>query len=103
LSDRYEMYGLEDAVNECHSIAWDTCHKIYILMDKERTQDMESYEYEAVIYAEESNPYDLLEEVREWYESSCSLKFVEIVFTNDEGEVSFYPLVAQGEDILEVL
>ena len=99
----YEMYSLEDAVNECHSIAWDTCHKIYILMDKERTQDMESYEYDEIVYAEETNPYDMAEIVRNWYESSCSLKFVEIVHTNDDGEVSFYPLVAQGETIFEVL
>lgn len=100
---KYEMYGLEGVINECHSIAWDTCHKIYILMDKEQSDKIDEYEYEAHIYAKDSNPYDLLEEVREWYASSCSLKFIEVVHTNEEGEAEFYPLVAQFENIAEVM
>lgn len=100
---KYEMYGLEDAVNECHSIAWDTCHKIYILMDAEQTEKMKGYGYEALIEATESNPYDLLELVREWYDNSCSLKFIEVVSTTEEKTDEFYPLVAQGETIFEVL
>jgi len=101
--DKYENYGLEGVINECHSIAWDRCHKIYILMDAEQTEKMKGYGYQALIEASESNPYDLSEMVRQWYDNSCSLKLVDVVYTVEGKRDEFYPLVAQGESILEVL
>ena len=99
---KYEMYGLEDIVNEAHSIAWDGCHKIYILMDEEQTNKVISYEYEHVIQASYTNPYDLYNYVVDWYGLSCNLKFIDVVYTED-GADEFYPLVAQGESLLEVV
>ena len=100
---KYEMYGLEDIINECHSVAWEGCHKIYILMDTYQTELVNSYDYEYVVKMSESNPYDLFELVREWYEKSCYLKFIDVVYTESNGQSEFYPLVAQGENILEVM
>ena len=100
---KYEMYGLEDIVNEAHSITWDGCHKIYILMDEEQTNKVISYQYENIVKASESNPYTMLAWVQDWYDSSCFLKFIDVVYTDENGADEFYPLVAQGEDILEVI
>jgi len=98
----FELYGLEEIVNECHSIAWDGCHKVYALMDAEQTQNMRDYEYEFLVESSDSNPYDLLEQITNWYESSCNLKFIDVVYT-ENNETEFYALVAQGESILEVM
>ena len=100
---KYEMYGLEDIVNEADSIAWDGCHKVYILMDEKQTQQMIDYEYDYLIKAKDSNPYDMSDTVGNWYNHSCYLRFIDVVYTDENGEDEFYPLVAQGENILEVM
>ena len=102
MSSKYEMYGLEDVINECHSITWDECHKVYILMDAEQTEKVKGYGYELVIEMSQSNPYTMLAHIQDWYDSSCSLKFIDVVYTED-GNDEFYPLVAQGEELHEVM
>ena len=86
-------YILEDFINDADSIAWDTCHKIYILLSPAQTQKMREYGYEALVTREESNPYDMLETIKNWYDDSCSLKFIDAVAEGDE----FTTVVAQGE------
>jgi len=103
MTSKYEMWGMENIINEADSIAWDGCHKVYILMNKDQTDKMIDYEYDYLIKAKDSNPYDLLNTARSWYENSCYLKFIDVVYTNDEGTDEFYPLVAQGESIWEVV
>ena len=82
------------------SIAWDTCHKIYILMDEPEHQQMESYGYDPLLRLDEIGgpdyAYSLL---REWFEESCGLRFVSAVKTvpgnpND----GFTSLISQFED-----
>ena len=102
MKTNYEMYSLEDVVNEADGIAWDGCHKIYIMMDEQQTQQMIDYEYDYLIKAKDSNPYDMFETVRDWYDKSCALKFIDVTETSDD-DTDFYPLVAQGELIWHVL
>lgn len=78
--------ALEDAV----SIAWDGCHKIYILLDEEQHQKMIEYGYD--------DPHDdgYLQRVKdadeamlqivESFNSSCCLRFVQSVRSVPEGE-----------------
>lgn len=88
-------YILEDFINDADSIAWDTCHKIYILMSPAQTEKMREYGYEAIITMAESNPYDILETIKNWYDDSCGLRFIDAVA---DGDV-FTTVVAQGEDM----
>lgn len=89
--------GVETAISQCKGIAWDTCHKIYILMDDQQMALMKEYGYNPLISASDSNPYDLFEKVQEWYEDSCALRFVNAVQTVDgDANLGFTDIIPQG-------
>ena len=80
-------------------IAFDGCHKIYILMDDEQMAEMKEFGYDPLISAEGNTPEELLETIRDWYEDSCSLRFVQAIHTNhDDPNAGFVSLIGQGED-----
>jgi hypothetical protein len=90
-------------ISEAEAIAWDNCHKIYILMDTEQVELMRGYGYDPLITNEEMNPDDMLDKVKEWYEGSCSLRFIEAVSTNHiNPNAGFETLSPQFEDQEEV-
>ena len=76
--------AVESALSEARGIAFDTCHKIYILMDEEQMALMKQYGYDPLISASDMDSYAMLEKVKEWYEESCGLRFVNAVYTNHE-------------------
>ena len=80
-------------------IAFDTCHKIYILMDDAQMAQMKEYEYDPLISKAEMSAAEMLETVKHWYAESCALKFVEAVETVPEGKdpnEGFTTLIEQG-------
>jgi hypothetical protein len=86
-------------VSEAEGIAWDGCHKIYLLMDSEQVELMRGYGYDPLITNEELNPDDMFGLVQEWYESSCSLRFIQAVSTNHiDSNAGFESLVDQFDD-----
>jgi hypothetical protein len=79
------------------AIAWDTCHKIYLLMDDEQVALMREYEYDPIITTDEMTPEKMLDTVKEWFGQSCSLRFVSAVETNhDDPNLGFWTLIEQG-------
>lgn len=88
-------YRLTDAL----AIAWDTCHKIYLLMDEEQIALMREYEYDPLITWEEMDQDSMLQTVKDWYEQSCGLRFIDAVRTVPEGseDNGFETLIGQGE------
>ena len=90
---------VRNRISEAEAIAWDNCHKIYILMDTEQVDLMRGYGYDPIITNEEMNPDDMFDLVQEWYENSCSLRFIQAVSTNDiDPNLGFESLVSQFED-----
>jgi hypothetical protein len=86
-------------ITNAKAIAWDTCHKIYLLMDDEQVAKMREYEYDPLITDEQMSPQQMFTEVTKWYDESCFLKFVDAVSTNpDDQRPEFTSLIAQGED-----
>jgi hypothetical protein len=83
-------------------ITWDTCHKIYILMDDEQVAEMRTYGY-----GSESDPDSLVtsaqmspsEEVTEWWQTSCDLRFISATTTAPEGTL-FENLITQFEEVI---
>jgi len=93
---------IKGRLSEAEAIAWDNCHKIYILMDSEQVELMRSYGYDPLITNEEMNPNDMFEVVQGWYEGSCSLRFIDAVSTNHiNPNAGFETLISQGEDYEE--
>ena len=89
---------VEERVSEAKAIAWDTCHKIYLLMDNEQVELMRGYGYDPLITADEMSPAEMLETIKQWYEDSCFLRFVDAVNTNHEDpNAGFETLIGQGE------
>ena len=58
---------VEEALETARGIAWDTCHKIYVLMDDEQMAQMVEYGYDTLIYADTTTPSKMLDEVIRWF------------------------------------
>ena len=90
---------VEDRIDEAKGIAFDTCHKIYVLMDDAQMAQMKEYEYDPLISKSEMSATEMLKTVKHWYAESCGLKFVEAVSTMPNGEdpnLGFETLIEQG-------
>jgi hypothetical protein len=85
------------ALPEAKGIAWDTCHKIYVLMDQEQFDLMASYDYDPLIPV--TDTYEALQTLKEWYGDSCGLRFINAVKTvkGDPNE-GFIDLIAQLDE-----
>lgn len=90
---------VEYALEYAHLIAFDGCHKIYLAMD----------EHEAKWFKENYNGTDcddrtfegteqaMLEKLKEWYEGSCPLRFIQSVAHNEQDpNAGFKSLIPQG-------
>jgi len=88
-----------DRINNAKAIAWDTCHKIYILMDSEQVDLMRGYGYDPLITADQMSSDEMFDLVQEWYEDSCSLRFIDAVSTNHiNPNAGFETLVSQFDE-----
>ncbi len=88
---------VEDYTENARGIAFENCHKIYVLMDTYQVALMREYEYEFVITDKEQTPSEMLATLKEWFEKSCPLRFIEAVETNHEDpNAGFTTLVEQG-------
>lgn len=90
---------VEVAVEIAKGIAWDECHKIYVLFDDEQMAQMKEWGYDPLISSEEMTPAQMLETIKGWYARSCMLRFVNGVRTNHEDpNAGFIDLIPQGAD-----
>ena len=84
-------------IDDAKGIAFDTCHKIYVLMDDAQMAQMKEYEYDPLISKDEMSADEMFETVKHWYAESCGLKFIEAVETVDgDPNEGFTTLVEQG-------
>ena len=98
--DLIEMdYRIEEYANEAKGIAFDTCHKIYVLMDDEQVALMREYGYEKLITSDEMNSNELRQQVMDWYHESCGLRFINAVSSDKSfGDDGWVTIIGQGED-----
>lgn len=92
---------VETAVGYASGIAFDGCHKIYVLMDETQVGLMREYEYEFVLTKADLRKDEMLEVLRNWYEGSCFLKFIQAVGSVPEGQDEndgFTTLIPQGAE-----
>lgn len=88
---------IEYALETAKGIAWDTCHKIYILMDDNQMELMTKYGYDPLIHADTTTPSEMLATIKKWYADSCGLRFVDKVATPDNF-TSLIPQQFEDED-----
>jgi len=90
--------SIEYYTSEAKGIAWDTCHKIYILMDDEQMRLMKSYDYDPLISSEQMSGDEMAQTVISWFENSCSLRFINAVETTPNANEGFITIIGQFED-----
>jgi alkanesulfonate monooxygenase SsuD/methylene tetrahydromethanopterin reductase-like flavin-dependent oxidoreductase (luciferase family) len=92
-------HDVKEAVQYAKSISFDGCHKIYLAMD-----DTQAEWFKANYNGEGCDdrtfvgtPEEMFALLQEWYENSCSLKFIQSVTTNeDDPNEGFESLIPQG-------
>ena len=84
---------LDEIVTYAWSLSWDGCHKMYLNMDKAQHDKMMDLGYSLTII--NNNPYITTQKIEEWYEDSCSLRFIDAVFSNDDNTDKFVTVVPQ--------
>ena len=99
-----ELYWkVKEYTDDAKAIAFDTCHKIYILLDDNQVTLSRSYGYgekgDDLITAEQMNSSELATVLTTWYNHSCSLKFINAVATNPDGTDNFISVVDQFENL----
>ena len=96
-------YRVDEYTNEAKGIAFDTCHKIYVLMDDEQVELMRKYGYgeddpNAFFTSEQMTGDEMRKQVVEWYNYSCGLRFISAVSSNPKfGEDGWVHIVSQFE------
>ena len=96
---REKMDEIKGYTATAKGIAWDTCHKIYILMDDEQVALMREYGYDPLITGDEMSSDVMAETVIGWYEASCSLRFINAVKTDlVDPNAGFISIIGQFED-----
>lgn len=97
---------VEAAIPQAKSIAYDGCHKIYLLMDDTQTALMIAVGYQdndteggaRLFTLDEISPEIALAQLHTWFDNSCGLKFISSVKTveGDPNE-GFTHLISQFE------
>jgi hypothetical protein len=86
--------AVEEYVQDAVLIAFDECHKIYLAMDEQEAQFFRENYQPAVV--EGASPEAMLETLREWWDESCSLRFVSAVWSNEsDPNAGFVSLISQ--------
>jgi hypothetical protein len=88
---------VREAVETAKAITWDTCHKIYVLMDDNQIELMRSYDYDPILTADDLSDEAMLDKLEEWYSESCGLRLIDAVATdpNNPEETLFTTLISQ--------
>lgn len=90
---------IRETLDHTVSIAWDTCHKIYLLLDEQQHKQMEGYGYDPLVRLDKVGADDAYEMLQVWWEESCGLRLVSSVKTVETNpNDGFTSLISQFED-----
>jgi hypothetical protein len=90
---------VEAWLHDAKGIAFDDCHKIYVLMDDDQMALMKEYGYDPLISADTMTHDEMLDTLKVWYQNSCMLRFINAVSTNHEDpNLGFIDLIPQGAE-----
>jgi hypothetical protein len=96
-------WDVREYTDEAKGIAFDTCHKIYVLMDDAQVALMREYGYgeddpNALATSDQLNPAEMATVVMTWFEKSCGLRFINAVYSDTRmGHDGFVNIISQFE------
>jgi hypothetical protein len=97
-------WDVREYTNEAKGIAFDTCHKIYVLMDDAQVNLMREYGYgeddpNSIATSDQLDPAEMATVVMAWYKKSCGLRFISAVSSDPRfGDDGFLSIVSQFEN-----
>ena len=97
MSTKTDWENVERVLPRAKGIAWESCHKIYVLMDDEQVQHMIDIDAGYEVYrSTDAPPEQWLGMLQEWYAASCPLRFISAITTNDaDPNAGFETLIGQ--------
>ena len=98
MTNKVQGYLDPYVVNGCEGIAWDSCHKIYILRDRVALERMIEHGSYTVIDADDANGEEMYDILTKWWQDSCELRFIEAMEEDDYGKMTFDTQIPQGAD-----
>jgi len=90
--------AIREHVEDALLIAFDGCHKIYIAMDEVQARWFrDSYNgHDCDDRTFVGSPDEMFDQLAEWYEGSCSLRFISAVWTDvDDPNAGYVHLIEQ--------
>lgn len=85
-----------------HGIAWDGCHKIYVLLDDEQVRIQSSCGYgdddhgSRLLTCDKASADEMGTTLRDWFDASCGLRFINAIETvSGDPNGGFTDLIAQ--------
>lgn len=97
MSEKFDL--VRERLVDAKAIAWDTCHKIYLLMDDEQVKLMRGYGYDPLISKDDATSEQMFDLLQKWFDESCGLRFIDAVKTNEENpNAGFETLIGQFDD-----
>lgn len=66
-------------IEDAAGIAWDGCHKIYLLMDQNQVTIEQDYGNERILTRKTATDEEMTKQVKSWFSQSCSLRFIQAV------------------------
>ena len=96
---------VEVATEMAKGIAFDGCHKIYVLMDDQQVAEMKGYGYDLLFTSSDLTPAEMLGTIQTWWNASCGLRFVNgvrsVAGDPNEGFIDLIPQGVESEDETE--
>jgi hypothetical protein len=94
----FDLEKVEYYTQHASGIAFDTCHKIYIMGDDTEVEKMRGYGYETLFTSKDMNAEEMAVQVQSWFNNSCMLRFIEFTNTDPKtGETQFESVISQFE------
>jgi hypothetical protein len=96
-------WAIREYTETAKGIAFDGCHKIYVLMDDEQMALMKEYGYgehnpNFLISSDQLGPAEMATVAMMWYNDSCGLKFIQAVNSKPENpNDGFIDIIGQFE------
>jgi hypothetical protein len=88
-----------DHARRAKGIAWDGCHKIYVLMDDNQVELMREYQYDPLYTVADLGDKSFYDIIFDWYGDSCGLRFVYAVETTENPNYGFTTLIEQFAEV----
>lgn len=86
------MTAVRDWMEDAVLIAFDECHKMYLAMDAQEAQFFRE-NYPRTL---QDTPAKMYEELMEWWDESCPLRFIQAVYHNEsDPNAGFINLIDQ--------